>query len=342
MIYELKQIIDFVSNLIGKEQIIETPTHYILPTICHNEYSETASNKLYLYKNPETVPLFTCYTDCGDTFNIYTFIQRYHETRGRKINFLESYRIFHGRDYRKGNKKKEKQDISLPAFIDPSQVFLPEYNHGILDLFKSSSLNPWAIEGVDLKTLEFFKIGYSKSYEAVIIPHFDWRGRLIGVRQRTTNNSTMQYAKYMPLKVENILYSHPLSMNLFGLFQNQEHIATTKTVFLAEGEKSVLQADTMFENNNVLAVCGSSISKWQKDILIHYLNVDRIVVAFDKEYSNWEERCEYIERMRKTVGYLTHFAEVYLMIDDEGDFREKESPFDRTVKEFYEMKYVQL
>ena len=38
----------------------ETENYFIFPTICHNENIETASLKLYYYKNTK---LFYCYTE---------------------------------------------------------------------------------------------------------------------------------------------------------------------------------------------------------------------------------------------------------------------------------------
>lgn len=342
---EINNILDYLYKLIPQEEIIERAEYYLMPTICHNEDYKEASHKLYLYKNTNSVPLFTCYTECGDTFNIYTFIQRYYALRGQSLTYREAYKAFHGYDFKATNESIiEKQQIIYDAkFVNPLEVQLPEYSAGIVDLFGISHTDPWALEGIDIEVLKQYQVGYSKSYEGVMIPHYDWRGRLIGLRQRTVNKDKEKFAKYMPAQIGNILYRHPLSMNLYGLFQNQNHIKRSKTVILAESEKSVLQWESMSEDeNSVLAVCGQSISKWQMDMLIYFLGVEQVVIAFDKEYESYSDAFYYVERIRDKLGFLLNFTNVYVLIDDENIFKHKESPFDRTVADFYKLKHWKL
>jgi hypothetical protein len=40
--------------------------------------------KLYYYKDNKK---FHCYTDCGDTFNIYTLFERRYQLLGKQYNF---------------------------------------------------------------------------------------------------------------------------------------------------------------------------------------------------------------------------------------------------------------
>lgn len=336
---DANQIIEYVKTLIPDEFIRETENYYILPTICHNEDYRDASHKLYLYKNPDSAPLFTCYTECGDTFNIYTFIQRYWELRGEKLSYRDAFKKFHGIEYNQQFVIDTKEIIYNEKYTNPLEVQLTGYSTSVLDMFKTKETDPWALEGIDIEVLKKFRVGYSKSYEGVTIPHFDWRGRFIGLRIRTYNDDKMKYAKYMPATIGNIQYRHPLSLNMYGLFENQNYIKKAKTVLLAESEKSVLQWETMSENNNtVLGVCGSSISKWQMDMLIYFLGVEKVYIAFDKEYKSYTEAFQYVERIKKQVGFLLNFADVYVLIDEHDRFKHKESPFDRTVSDFYSLK----
>ena len=51
-----------------------------------------------------------------------------------------------------------------------------------------------------------------------------------------------------------------------------------------EGEKSVLQMDTIYGNHNLsVATCGSNFSMEQKKILID-LGVNEITLAYDKQF----------------------------------------------------------
>jgi hypothetical protein len=336
---EVEEIISYIKTLIPEEEIKETDKYYILPTICHNEDYSHASHKLYLYKNPDSTPLFTCYTDCGETFNIYTFVQKYWGLRGKNLNYKEAFKKFHGYDYKTNFVIDTKEIIYNEKFINPLEVRLTEYNMEVLDMFQTRYTDPWALEGIDLEILKKFRIGYSKSYEGVIIPHFDWRGRFIGLRIRTYNPEKAQYAKYMPAQIGNILYRHPLSLNFFGLFNNQNNIKKAQTAILAESEKAVLQWDTMSDEPNItLGVCGSNISKWQMDMLVYFLGVKQVFIAFDKEYQTYTEAFHYVEKIKKQVGFLLNFADVFVLMDENNKFKLKESPFDRTLADFKSLK----
>lgn len=340
---EAQQIIDYVKTLIPEDMIRETDQYYVLPTICHNEDYHQASHKLYLYKNADTTPLFTCYTECGETFNIYTFLQKYWSLRGEELSYRDAFKKFHGVDYNQQFIIDTKEIIYNEKFINPVEVQLTGYGTGVLDMFQTKETDPWALEGIDLEILKKYKIGYSKSYEGVTIPHFDWRGRFVGLRIRTYNTEKAKYAKYMPAHIGNILYRHPLSMNFFGLFQNQTNIKKAKTAILVESEKAVLQWDSMSEDPNIaLAVCGSSISKWQMDMLVYFLGVERVYIAFDKEYSSYTEAFKYVEKIKKQVNFLLNFADVYVLIDEQNKFKHKESPFDRTLADFHSLKVWKL
>ena len=335
---DAEQIVEYLKTLIPEEEIVERGDYYVMPTVCHNEDYRDASHKLYLYKNPDSAPLFTCYTECGDTFNIYTFLQRYWELRGEQLTYKDAFKKFHGVDYNKQFVIDTKEIIYDEKFVNPLEVQLTGYSTGVLDTFPTSLTDPWALEGIDGDVLKKYRIGYSKSYEGVSIPHFDWRGRLIGLRIRTYNKEKIDYAKYMPAKIGNILYRHPLSLNLYGLFENQTNIKKSKTVILAESEKAVLQWETMSDTPNIaLGVCGSSISKWQMDMLVYFLGVERVIIAFDKEYSTYTEAFNYVEKIKKQVAFLLNFADVYVLIDEKNLFKEKESPFDRTIDDYKQL-----
>lgn len=338
---DLDKIIEYVRTLLPEEAITETENYYLLPTICHNLDWKNASKKLYLYKNEDSVPLFTCYTGCSDTFNIYTFIQRYYSLRDKELTYREAYKEFHGYEYKSSGKRKEEAlEIKYDSkFVSPLDVVLPEYDNHILNLFHIDHTDPWALEGIDLEVLKQFQVSYSKSYEGVMIPHFDWQGRFVGLRIRTSNKHREKFAKYMPVKIGNIFYRHPLSMNFYGLNQNKQAIMDSRVVIIAESEKSVLQWESMSGDlNNVLAVCGQSISKWQVDMLIYYLGVREVVIAFDKEYSTYVEAFEYVEKIKSQLSLLLNFVDVYVLIDEDNVFQAQESPFDRTINDFYKLK----
>ena len=58
----------------------ETSDYIIFPTCCHNLTG--GSPKLYYYKDSK---LFHCFTECNDTFDIFTLLQRMYKLRGQDI-----------------------------------------------------------------------------------------------------------------------------------------------------------------------------------------------------------------------------------------------------------------
>lgn len=343
----INKILKYLKTIIPEEQIRETEKAFILPTLCHNKNIENASRKLYLYKNEETgTPLFHCFTECSETFNIYQFIQKYYGLRNQTISYREAFKLINGSEFKIENKTEQPQLI-LPShkiFKNPTAIQLPKYSENILEIFNFDNVDqhPWFLEGVDVNILKKFETPYSKSFEGVIIPHRDYLGRLIGIRIRTYNETKVQSAKYMPLGIGQELYSHPLSMNFFGLSQNEESIRESKTVYLFEGEKSVLKAAHMFKHSLSLAVCGSSVSHWQIQMLIHYLGVENAFICFDKEYQNHKQMFDYSNKIKKMVQPLSNFMNVYIAIDEKNIFSLKESPVDRTKKDFEKLVFKKI
>ena len=73
--------------------------------------------------------------------------------------------------------------------------------------------------------MDKYQILYSPVQNKIIIPHFDVNGRLVGIRGRALDEWEIEnIGKYMPVQVEGVWYSHPLSFNLYGLFQNRKNI----------------------------------------------------------------------------------------------------------------------
>ena len=72
------QVIQIMTAL-GVEEYDDSKEDYIIfPTICHNPLESEASMKLYYYKQNKK---FHCYTECGDTFNIFELVKRVFEIR---------------------------------------------------------------------------------------------------------------------------------------------------------------------------------------------------------------------------------------------------------------------
>ena len=205
---------------LGTANIIEKDDCLITNTICHNQNAEEASMKLYYYKNTK---IFMCYSNC-QTMSIFKFLKHYYETRGIEYDWVtDVYNVvidcanfnqnlgFNAPRY-KSMKEKYGQERK--------EAKLPEYNAGALDTFIKRYPSEWIDDGISHAAMDKFDIRYSISQNKIIIPHRDIDGRLVGIRGRALNEWEIEnVGKYMPIKLEQIWYKHPLSMNLYGLYE---------------------------------------------------------------------------------------------------------------------------
>ena len=152
----------------------------------------------------------------------------------------------------------------------------------VLDIYKNYYHKTWINEGISVEAMQKFNIKFDSYNNKIIIPHYDPEDQLIGIRGRSLNQEDIKEGrKYMPVRVENTIYSHPVSCNLYGLNHNLETIRKLRKVFIVEGEKSVLKIESFYPNQNFsVAVCGDKISDFQKDLILKY--VDEIIIGFDK------------------------------------------------------------
>ena len=88
------------------------------------------------------------------------------------------------------------------------------------------------------------------------------------------------------------------------------------------------------EDNITLAVCGSSISSWQLSMMVYDLEIEELIIAFDKEYSTFEEMLSYTKRIEDQLKKIQHFVSIGILVDRNNIFDLKESPFDRTADDF--------
>ena len=100
--------------------------------------------------------------------------------------------------------------------------------------------------------------------------------------------------------------------------------------------------DEGYYNNfsNTVACCGSTFNKYHISLLTNILGVNEIVIALDKEYSDWktEKAQKYrqkIERMCKKYSNQASFSYIW---DFENLLNEKDSPFDKG-KDIFEYLY---
>ena len=228
----------------------------ICATICHNAPGE-GSHKLYYYDNTK---LFRCYTDCSDTFDIYELVMRaLNQQKGIELKLYQSFTFvanFFGYSYTQEKEEKnnskdkeifERYKAAQP--ILPSQkIDLPIYNPKVLKSLVYPRIIPWEKDGIAPKIIKEAKIGYYPVGEQITIPHFDKDGRFVGLRGRALiTTEADNYGKYRPIKIDNILYTHPLGLNLYNLNHSKDNIAQFKKAIVFESEKSTLLYRTYFD-----------------------------------------------------------------------------------------------
>ena len=112
------------------------------------------------------------------------------------------------------------------------------YDRKILDCLPFIPSIDWLREGITIDTMKRYRIKYYGTEHKIVIPHYDYKNNLIGIRGRTLVREEAElFGKYMPLKIKGIMYNHPLSYNLYGLNMNLEYIRKAKKIFLFEGKR---------------------------------------------------------------------------------------------------------
>lgn len=222
------------------------------------------------------------------------------------------------------------------------QVILKEYDSSILNNFNYNvALGPWLNDGISLMSIKNAKIGYYPGGDQITIPHFDINGRFIGLRGRAMSQEECElYGKYRPLKINGILYSHPLGMNLYGLNWNKENIKKVKKAIVVEGEKSVLLYSSYFgqENNIAVACCGSNISAYQVEELLS-LGVEEMIIALDRQFQQIgdEEFKKLKANLLKLRQRYKNYINISFIFDKNMITQYKDSPLDRGAEIFMKL-----
>lgn len=332
--------VEEIVRALGADDVINQGDKLIMPTICHNAFDSSKSMKLYYYAESN---LFTCYTECSGSFNIYDLVRKVFLQNDEAIGFYEAY------NYVLGYINKAQFTVFEPYSAISSRyarklsnVVLPEYSQSVLRVFRSHPAAEWINEGIKPDTMDKFNIGFSASQMKIIIPHYDLDDRLVGVRGRALNEyEVANYGKYMPVRIEGVWHTHHLSLNLYGANVNKSTIQKTQSAVVFEGEKSCLKmTDYYGDNSNAVAVCGNNLHKVQVDILVKKLGVTDITIAFDKEYdavgSPEAERYKY--KLIALCKKYANYANFFFIYDMNNLLDKKDAPVDQG-KEIYERLY---
>lgn len=344
---EPEDVFDILDSLSAEPQMHDN--YIISKTICHNpDDIENASHKLYYYFSNK---LFYCYSGCSPaSFDIFELLQKVkhldlNEAIYYVVNFFnlgwkleETDETYLQEDWKVMQKWQELSAIK----INYDKVVLPEIDGSVLRHYPKPHILDWERQFIPKEVSDYMGIRYDPTIGAVIIPHLDENGRLVGIRQRTlVSEDAEKYGKYRPWRHEGLSTNHPLSFNLYGLYQSKENIKKMGVAIVAESEKSTLQLLHYLgsSSNIAVSVCGSSISKYQFNLLLD-AGAKEICIAFDADFEeigdeNWERT---VEKLQKIYDKYNAYANISFLFDTKGTLLGyKDSPTDRGKEVFMEL-----
>ena len=335
----MKHLIDEIKNKLTTEDVdkliyslggfkgADTDEYNTYSTVCHN-HDGSGSCKLYYYKSSK---VFYCYTNCQN-LDVVGLVESALELDFKKaISYLSKFLNIQNTLAPVGfgnifNVKHEEEHVE--KYVD---VVLPVLDNNLLNLFMNYHCSEWIGEGISHETMSKYSIKYFLDQHKIIIPHFNSDGELVGIRGRALLQEDLDRGqKYMPIYIGSKGYAHSLMHNLYGLNFTKQTIKKIRKVIVFEGEKSVLTMDTFYgEDNCSVAVCGSKVHKAHAKELLE-LGVEEVVIAFDKQYRDADEKEMCRKKIYKSLKHLISFFKVSIIWDDinNGLIGYKDSPVD--------------
>ena len=345
----IENIFELLSEWGGDPEIVDFGL--ISATICHNHPGE-GSRKLYYYENSD---LFKCYTGCDSTFDVFELVMKVMAIQrevefdlndavrwvAQRFGIVGRYEIEADEeldDWKYLENYNRIQDID----INTQRVILKEYDMDILTRFNYKvRIAPWLDEGMTQEILNSAIIGFYPGGDQITIPHFDIKNRFIGLRGRTLcAEEGERYGKYRPMKINNVLYNHPLGMNLYNLNNSKNNIGIIEKAIVFEGEKSCLLYRSYFgaDNDISVACCGSSITNYQIELLME-CGAKEIIIAFDRQFSELGDD-DFKKLTKKLTSIHTkykNYVNISFIFDKEITLGYKASPIDEGPDKFLKL-----
>lgn len=345
-----EDVTKILKELGSNEPKKDSEGNLIFQTICHNPPSENNSYKLYYYHEGNSNykgRSFHCYTGCGDSFGIVELVIRANRANGKTITWYKALKyiaqltgklITTSADDIEGKKNNIIDDFIWIDRLRAAQksrrdvATLSEINENVLELFYYAPHEEWLNDHITREALSRFEIGYYGLTNQITIPHRDRDNRLIGVRGRFLDEEDVKnIGKYVPMQINGQILRHSLGSNLYGINVAQEKIKQIRKVMLVESEKGCMQAYSYFgDDSYVLACCGNNITATQIKLLLNYLKVEEVIVAFDRMYHEADsyEAEVYYNKLIKKVAPLIPYCRVCLCLDNKNRIPYKGSPTD--------------
>ena len=349
----IDNIFDLLEEFGGEPEHVSTGL--VSRTICHNTINDDASRKLYYYEN---TGLFRCYTGgCEEPiFDIFELVIKVMSIqKNEDFDLNDAVRWVASKFHISGREEDAPEDEGLDDWkylanynriqdieVKTNNIILKEYDDSILKNFNYKvRIEPWLKEDITQEALTNSTIGFYPGGDQITIPHFDQNGRFIGLRGRALcKDEAEKYGKYRPLKINNILYNHPLGMNLYNLNNSKKAISILEKAIVFEGEKSVLKYQSYFglENDISVACCGSNLSAYQVQLLIE-AGAKEIIVAFDRQFQEiGDKEFHHLKKNLMKLHNKYHSEVMISFIFDKNIITDyKASPIDESKEKFIQL-----
>jgi hypothetical protein len=345
----MENVFELLQELGGEPEY--TSFGILSATICHNPPGE-GSRKLYFYENSM---LFRCYTGCDSYFDFFELVIKVASIQwGKEFDLNDAVRWM-ANHFGISGTYVEEEDDKLEDWkylanyeriqeieLKNQNVLLKTYDEDILDKFNYNILiGPWLREGITQESLDQARIGFYPGGDQITIPHYDKDNRFIGLRgRRLCAEEAERYGKYTPLRVNKLMYNHPLGMNLYNLNNSKANISKYGKAIVFEGEKSPLLYQSYFglDSDISVACCGSSVSNVQMQLLLE-AGAREIVIAFDRQFQEiGDSEFKHLKtNLTRLHNKYKNYAMISFIFDKNMITGYKSSPIDEGKEKFLQL-----
>ena len=317
-------------------------------TGCHNVDFSRAKNNLAYYTETRS---FYCFSECSKSYNILDLVKTRFELIGDSkttykcvqwicqvcsipFDFANTEQKVIEYDWKKDIGKYVKGK----KHIDNSEIKV--YDDKVLNYFPKVYHDDWVNGyGISEQTLDKFNIRWYPYKNSILIPCYDRLGRLRGIRTRVMDEVAIENGspRYIPLTtLDGTTYKFRTGGMLYGEYQNEENVKSSKELWLCESEKAIMKFDTWTNGkSNAMAMMGSSISD-ESIMYILSLGVVKVVLMLDSDYKEYGdgEFQVFEKKVMKLASRLTPYITVDCLYNNLGYDAYKFSPTDYTKEQF--------
>lgn len=303
-----------------------------------DKYKDTTKQTPKLYRYNDTKNYISYTKSCS--YDIIGLVQAIKTTNGEVCSFIDAVNYIlttTGLDptaCKRLTKKKVydwEEELGKYLRIKRGENYLQIYDKSILHQLYPIYPQEWINEGISIDTMKKYGIGYYPRLQATTIPCFNNVGELIGIRCRHWLTEEINNGKYRPLQLlDGTIYKFPTNNIFYGENYNHPEIERTGHVILVEGEKSVLKADTWWnEKSNVLALYGSNIGLKRVRELVK-MGVNHVTLALDSDFHKiGDDDYKLFEQKMIKIGKMFQgYCDVDIVYNNIGLDWYKCSPFD--------------